>query len=266
MAQLIPERYTLTLFVEGGQMPLTFFARTADDLSRLLRAIEEAQLGEATHAEWMVETDRIEIGASVNGVSAADLESIVNDAYQSIRATDAHDEDAIPSSVGAKGRRLSRSIVNRVKRTQPVVVDTPGHEPVRIEAQPEAPYPLARKRRQEILTAWGSIDGELDVISVRRQPYFVIYEHASTNQVRCHFPDEWMPIIKEFLGKRVVAEGLIRYRSDGSISSLSESTSINAVPEPARSLSELRGSIPGISGNLSSADYIRQLRTGDVSG
>lgn len=268
----VSERFTLTLFVEGGRMPLTFFARTTEDLRKLLRAIEEAQLGEASQAHWEVDTDRIQIAASVNGVSAEDLESIINDAYQSLKATDAHDDASIPRTVNDKGRRLTRSIVNRVRRTQPVVVDAQGQEPVRIEAQQvdtptRVPVLLVgRRRRQEVLTAWGSVDGELDVISVRRQAYFVIYEHGSTNQIRCLFPDDWMETVKMLLGHRVIAEGLIRYRPDGTITSLSEPTSIEAVPEPKRAVADFRGMLPAISGGLSSADYIRQMRTGDANG
>ena len=117
-----------------------------------------------------------------------------------------------------------------------------------------------------ITDAWGSVDGKLDVISVRRQPYFVIDEHGSTNQIRCTFPDDWMETIKTLLGHRVIAEGHLRFRPDGSVGSLTEPTSITLVPEPRRTIAELRGALLGISGDLSSADYIRQLRTGESSG
>jgi hypothetical protein len=189
------DRVSLTLSVENGRMPLTFFVRTVDDLRQLLRAIEEVQLGETSHVEWEVDTDRIQIAASVNGVSAEDLENIINDAYQSLKATEARDVDAIPGTVNEKGRQLTRSIVNRAKRTVPVMVDVPGQELVRIDADPRnviEPHREVRGRRREDLAASGSIDGELDMISVRRRAYFVIYEHGSDNQVRCTFPDEWM--------------------------------------------------------------------------
>ena len=47
---------------------------------------------------------------------------------------------------------------------------------------------------------------------------------------------------------------------------LAQPTAIHRVPEPQRSLSELRGTLPGVSGELSSADYVRQLRTGEHRG
>ena len=262
-----PDRFMLTFFVEGGRMPLTFFVRTTQDLQKLLRAIEEAQLGEAPHAQWEIDADRIQIAASVNGVSAEDLESIVNDAYQSLKATDARDDAGIPRTVDDQGKRLTRSIVNRAKRTVPVTVETLGQEPIYIETEPPQQTGVSSpRRRREIQTAWGSVDGQLDVISVRRRAHFVIYEHASKNQIRCTFPDEWMETVKELLGDRVIVEGNLRYRPDGSVSTLALPTSISPVPEPQRSLADFRGALPGISGELSSADYIRQLRSGDYSG
>ena len=259
------ERVTIALSVEEGRMPLTFFIHTVDDLRKLLRAIEEAQLGEASHTQWEVDTDRIQIAASVNGVSAEDLENIINDAYQTLKATDARDEQSIPSSVNEQGRRLTRSIVNRVKRTIPVVLDVPGQDLVNIEAEPqdEVVHPRGlRARRREVITAWGSIDGELDMISVRRRAYFVIYEHGSNNQIRCSFPDDWMETVKDMLGRRVIVEGNLRYRTDGTVRAMTEPTSVNPVPQPQRTIVEFRGILPGISGDLSSADYIKQLRAG----
>ena len=213
-----PDRFTLTFFIEDGRMPLTFFVRTTQDLQKLLRAIEEAQLGDESHAQWEIDTDRIQIAASVNGVSAEDLESIVNDAYQGLKAIDAQDDAGIPNTIDDQAKRLTRSIVNRAKRTVPVTVETPGQEPVYIQAEPLRVVPPSRRRRREVLTAWGAVDGQLDVISVRKRAYFVVYEHASRNQVRCTFPDEWMETVKDLLGYRVIVEGNLRYRPDGTIS------------------------------------------------
>ena len=259
--------FMLTVYVEGERMPLSFFVKTTEDLQKLLRTIEGAQRGEEPHAQWELEADRIQITASVNGVSADDLETIIGDAYRSLKAADARDDAELPSTVDEQGRRLTRTIINRARRIGLVTVETPGQEPILIEPSPSQRIEMKTpRRRREILTAWGSVDGRLDLISVHRRPYFAIYEHGSSNRIRCMFPDDWTDTVKEFLSYRVIVEGKLRYRRDGSVATLERPTAIDAVPEPRRSLEEFRGALPGISGELSSADYIRQLRTGELSG
>ena len=123
------DRVTIALSIEEGRMPLTFFIHTVDDLRKLLSAIEEAQLGEASHTQWEVDTDRIQIAASVNGVSAEDLENIIHDAYQSLKATDAKDEESIPNSVNEQSRRLTRSIVKPCQAHCPSCLGRAGTGP-----------------------------------------------------------------------------------------------------------------------------------------
>ena len=184
-----------------------------------------------------------------------------------VAVNEERDDDAIPRTVDDQGRRLTQAIVNRAKRTVPVTVETPGQEPKLIEVEPEGPAGLAtRPRRRVAVTAWGSAEGRLDVISVRNRPYFVIFEHGNNNQIRCTFPDDWMDKVKDLLGSRVMVEGNLRYRPDGSVSALTQPTAIDLVPDPKRSLAELRGALPGISGELSSAEYVRELRTGEPIG
>ena len=155
-----PPRFALTFLVESGRMPLTFFVRTTEDLQKLLSAIEEAQLGKAHQAQWEIDADRIQIAASVNGVSAEDLESIIHDAYESLKATEAQDDSRMPKTVDDQGKRLSRAIVNRAKRTVPVTVEAPGQEPIHIQPPEKFKMPSTRRRR-ETVTAWGPVDGEL---------------------------------------------------------------------------------------------------------
>lgn len=88
------------------------------------------------------------------------------------------------------------------------------------------------RHRKKTYASWSSVDGELDVISVRHQPSFVIYEHGTQYRVSCTFPDEWMDTVKDYLGLRVIAEGYVRYREDGVPISLSQPTSLQRVPEP----------------------------------
>ena len=119
----------------------------------------------------------------------------------------------------------------------------------------------AVRSRKETYSAWSFVDGKLDVISVHHQPSFVIFEHGSQQAVYCTFPDSWMSTVKDYLGLRVITEGYVHYNEKGLPISLSEPTSLEKVPDPKQQdILAYRGSMPGISGGLSSYEYVRQLR------
>lgn len=259
------ERVNLKLqLLDVKELPVSFFNLTAGELSRLLSSIEERKFGGLTRAKWVVDTNTFQIAASANGLSTDELQDVITDAYQAFQATETEKEDAWPLSFDEPTRRVVRRIVSRVKKIAPVSkIEAIGHEPLLIKRpEPRKPRIVHRK---ELYNAWASIDGELDVISVRRQPCFVIYEHGTQHPVRCTFPDEWMDRVKDYLGLRVIAEGFIHYREDGVPVSLSQPTSLERVPEPKeRDISVYRGSLPGIAGGMSSYEYVRQLREGSV--
>ena len=253
----------ITLLVEGESMPLRFFVLTSRDLQDLLRRIEKAHIGRDPHTQWEVDADSIRIFASVNGTSADELESIVDDAHRTLWAVEAQDESAIPETVDDKGKEITQRIVGRAKKTAPVTIEAPGMEPVHIEVEAkDRSTARPARRRRKMLSSWGSVDGQLDVISVRTRPHFVIYEHLRKNQVRCAFPDEWMDKVKDLLGHRVIVKGRLRYRANGTVAAISDPITIDMADEPKRSLTEFRGLLPGISGELSSSDFIKQLRQG----
>jgi len=118
--------------------------------------------------------------------------------------------------------------------------------------------------RTDSYSAWSSVDGRLDVISVRKQPYFVIYEHGTNNRIRCTFPDEWLNTVKDYLGRRVRAEGYVHYRQDGIPAALTLPSTLERVPDPDQlDITVYRGALPGISEELSSYEYVRRLREDD---
>ena len=117
------------------------------------------------------------------------------------------------------------------------------------------------RSKRATYAAWSSIDGKLDVISVHRQPSFVIYEHGTGYRVRCVFPDNYLDRVKDYLGSRVIVEGFVHYRGDGMPLMVSQPTAIQKMDAPKQEdISVYRGSLPGISGGLSSYEYVRQLR------
>lgn len=105
-----------------------------------------------------------------------------------------------------------------------------------------------------------AVDGELDVINVKGAPHFVIYEHGTGRRVRCDLPDDLLPRVKEALKSRVIVEGLVRYRQDGSPVSIREITDLQILPQPTYEIAALKGSLPEMTGGTPSGEYIRQLR------
>lgn len=259
------EKFNLKLqLLDVKELPLSFFNLTASELSWLLSSIEGRKFGGLARAKWVVDTNTFQIMASANGLSAEELQDVITDAYQAFQATETDEEDAWPPSFDEPTRRVVRRIVSRVKKVAPVSkIEAIGHEPLLLK-RPEPSKPRV-VHRKELYDAWASIDGELDVISVRRQPCFVIYEHGTLHPVRCTFPDEWMDRVKDYLGRRVSAEGFVHYRADGVPISLSQPISLERVPESRQQdVSVYRGSLPGITGGMSSYEYVRQLREESV--
>ena len=114
--------------------------------------------------------------------------------------------------------------------------------------------------QQEKYIAWSTVDGTLDVISVHARPFFVIYEHGTKTRVRCAFPDDWTEKVLKLLGHRVAIDGLVYYKQSGEPYQLSKPTSIEPVPQPQSDILSLRGAIKGMTGDLSTYDYVRKIR------
>lgn len=249
------EKVTLRLLLDKLGLPFNFYIRTSNDLHDLLSAIERSKFGETMRARWTVDTNQIEIMASADGREPEELQDIITDVYEGFRAIEESREETLIISEDAK--QLIKRILARIKKTATGRIEAAGHEPLFIETGEKLPL----RRQKEQFSAWSSLDGRLDVISVRRQPYFVIYEHGTDHRVRCTFPDDWLDRVKNYLGYRVIVEGFIHYNRDGIPTSFSRPTAIERVPSPEQEdLGAYRGSMPGISGGLSSYEYVRQMR------
>ena len=263
-----PGRVSLRLQVENedSSLPLTFYASTAIDLRKVLQGVETIRLGQHPMASWMVNTGEIEITASANGISETDLQAIVMDTYEGFRAI-VQDDEELPSTLTDDAQKLIRRIVRRIRNREAhqARIEVVGRDALEIKRDPDASHlPIPRGQRlQNTSWAFGAVDGELDIISVRGNPYFVIFEHVVGHRVRCLFSDEFVQNVKDCLGKRVYAEGMVRYRIDGVPTMLDRITSLALVPEPSiEDIVELRGTLSGLTGDLSSYEYVRELRDG----
>ena len=107
---------------------------------------------------------------------------------------------------------------------------------------------------------YGQIDGFLDLISYRDGPYFGIKEHVTGRRIRCTFPDSLFDDVKAALGQRVVLEGTINFRRDGTPISVRDIKHFFRRPREARPLSDLIGSLPNFTEGVPAGEYVRRIR------
>jgi len=256
MSETLLNRYTFTIKSETPEdLPIGFFDLTLDDLKKLLLQIEFARTGDQPHANWKLVTDGIYVTASVNGLSSEQIKGILDDTYTGFKVTQSHNGADWPKSFDDNTKDILKRIVNRVSKRQAVVIETEDQEPLLIKPERATP-----KKQQEKYIAWSTVDGTLDVISVHARPFFVIYEHGTKTRVRCAFPDDWTEKVLKLLGHRVAIDGLVYYKQSGEPYQLSKPTSIEPVPQPQSDILSLRGAIKGMTGDLSTYDYVRKIR------
>ncbi len=84
------------------------------------------------------------------------------------------------------------------KERQPIVRMT--------EQEPERPQPFKE---------YGTVEGELEMLSARGGPHFTIYEPVWDSGVRCTVPDALLDAMPDMWRRRVAAHGMIQYDANG---------------------------------------------------
>ena len=62
---------------------------------------------------------------------------------------------------------------------------------------------------------YGTVEGELEMLSARGGPHFTIYEPIWDSGVRCTVPDDLLDRMSDMWRKRVTAHGMIHYDANG---------------------------------------------------
>ena len=110
-------------------------------------------------------------------------------------------------------------------------------------------------------TSVGSIEKRLEMISVHRKPRFVVYHDPTNKAVSCAFPEQWLEDVKNALGRRVNVAGVVHWNYKGEPTRIEGEDlrvldSATALP----SIAELAGSMPDLTGELTTDEYIRRIR------
>jgi hypothetical protein len=107
----------------------------------------------------------------------------------------------------------------------------------------------------------GSVIGRLTMISVRRKPYFTVQDERTRRPVRCNFREKDIENVKEGLGRRVVAFGVMTRNRAGQVLRV-DVRSLRAFPDDDSlpTADDIAGSNPDFTGGLDSVAYVRRMR------
>jgi hypothetical protein len=112
-----------------------------------------------------------------------------------------------------------------------------------------------------IRTSLGSVEGVMEAISIHGQPKFVVYQDGTNKAVTCAFSQTWLDSAKEALGRRVSVAGVVHWnRKDEpvrvDVEDLRTMKSRGELPP----IVQLAGSVPDLTGDLTTEEYIRRIR------
>jgi hypothetical protein len=114
--------------------------------------------------------------------------------------------------------------------------------------------------RARIYLDYGTIEGQLDTITVHKRQSFFVWEALSNHQVECLASEEFFKQSVELLGKRVAVTGRVRYRNH--VPTSVQVKSLRKMPEDSE-LPALRDIAPiNITDGISSEEHVGRMRNG----
>jgi len=140
------------------------------------------------------------------------------------------------------------------------VVDPDRGKSTVFDAQIETTANQLRGSRYKSL---GSVEGTLEMISIHREPRFNVYHAISLRAVKCSLPENLRGMVVSALGRRVIASGLISYNAkDEPIIVKLEELKVIPIEDELPTIDEFIGSAPDLTGDMSTGEYIRSIRSG----
>ena len=111
----------------------------------------------------------------------------------------------------------------------------------------------------------GSVEGNIETISVHGGSYCNIYEVSSGRKIRCEFSMEIFESIKNALGKRAILCGEVRSNKKGYAVSI-KARAIRVFKDPSElpKVDDIFGIDPDFTDGLDSAEYVRRQWRGET--
>lgn len=112
-------------------------------------------------------------------------------------------------------------------------------------------------------TTWealGSVEGYLEQINIHEQFRFGVYDRFTGKRINVAFSRDMLPAVRQALGCRVEVTGVLRYNRFGEVTSVVADglTVLSETGYPT--VDEMLGIAPGITGELTTEEFLRRIR------
>jgi hypothetical protein len=261
-------RFELATPVEGEPIPFDTFALLAENLSGLLDELDRTRSG-GRSVRWLV--TGLEIGSALVQVTSEPLAGQLADSGPQIV------RDAVETLAAARSGRRPPHVQPRAWEYVDGIATILREQDVRIEiaAEDEPPIQLGPDLAlalPEVLVALpepevaiGSVEGALETVYLHDEPHFDVWDVLYGRRIRCDFSRSLLDKVRAGLGERVRVHGRIAFGRDGRPEAMPEVVDLQVLrdrprPRPA----DLRGLVPGMTGGLGAARWIRQIRDAEA--
>lgn len=221
---------TVSLRLEGEQVPLDAFTRAIDHLQRLLSELEREVTAKG-EIEWMiVELNTGSTSAAVKGTSknTSEVEKVTN-AYESIGHSLESDS---PPPYSEPVRREVDGITSVLNDHVTAVALGVGHGSERREWRTVKPSELGPNLQPDIVS-FGAVEGRIDDLLGHSGLRFVIWDSIFNLRVTCETTQEQEQRMRELWKKDVIVEGMVARDPDtGRPKRITEITDLEVMPQP----------------------------------
>jgi hypothetical protein len=210
------EKRKLTLKIDGDRLTAGNFENAVKSFFRLITDVGEDVTGQRRGIDWMVGvregSDLVEATPEAGqDVEFSEVSQTLDTIIRGMNELREGTEER-PAHFSEVALRASKSLAEvRGEGVDEVSLYTNGSEShlqssviTTVEALLEAKY-----------TSFGSIEGMLKSISLRRGHTFNVYRPPSEDRVECSFTDDMLDEVRGALDSRVSVWGKIKYRRDG---------------------------------------------------
>ena len=221
----------ITLELDGSEITPDKFRKSVNAFVGLLEAITKSVCREAPLVEWRM---RVKAGSNLVGADAAEganpnhVRRILALTRQGLEQFEIEGE--VPPVYPDEAIKRIRELSNLTAKS----AEDDTRIGVWVKRQRREITPAIRTAARAALrpgfTEYGTVEGQLSVLSDRKGVHFVIYERVWDRPVRCTVPDDLLERMMGFWRKRVAAHGMVHYRPDGLPASI-EADDVEAFPD-----------------------------------